>query len=60
MPSYWNRLTFMAARWLMRRAWGRRVLWNMAVQMVRAKVRRLLRDIAELLPQLVPVFAEMF
>jgi hypothetical protein len=44
----------------MRRAWGRRALWNLAVQMVRAKMRILLRELAELLSQLEPVFAESF
>ena len=47
----------MAARWLARRRWGRRLLWAFTLRTVRARLRRLLHELAELYPVLAPLAA---
>lgn len=48
---------FYVTRWLMRRRWGRRMLFIWALRAMRARVSRFVRDIAELYPVLRPAAA---
>jgi hypothetical protein len=44
-------------RWLMRRRWGRRLLFVWAMRVLRTRVRQFLRDLADLYPVLKPAAA---
>jgi hypothetical protein len=44
-------------RWLMRRRWGRRLLFVWAMRTLRTRVRQFLRDLADLYPVLKPAAA---
>lgn len=44
-------------RWLMRRRWGRRLLFVWALRAMRSRVRQFLREIAKLYPVLKPAAA---
>ena len=44
-------------RWLMRRRWGRRLLFVWAMRALRTRVRQFLRDLADLYPVLKPTAA---
>jgi hypothetical protein len=44
-------------RWLMRRRWGRRLLFVWAMRALRTRVRQFLRDLADLYPVLKPAAA---
>ena len=48
---------FYVTRWLMRRRWGRRMLFIWALRAMRTRVRQFARDIAELYPVLRPAAA---
>ena len=48
---------FYVTRWLMRRRWGRRMLFLWALRAMRTRVRRFVRDIAELYPAMRPATA---
>jgi hypothetical protein len=47
-------ILFYATRWLMKRRWGRRLLFLWAMRAMRARVREFLRDLAGLYPVLRP------
>jgi hypothetical protein len=44
-------------RWLLRRRWGRRLLFVWAMRTLRTRVRQFLRDLADLYPVLKPAAA---
>jgi hypothetical protein len=48
---------FHVTRWLMKRRWGRRMLFAWAMRAMRSHVRRFLRDLADLYPVLKPAAA---
>jgi hypothetical protein len=48
---------FLVSRFLMKRRWGRRLLWMWAMRAMRYRVREFLRDLAALYPVLTPVAA---
>lgn len=48
---------FYVTRWLMRRRWGRRMLFLWALRAMRSRVRRFVHDIAELYPAMRPATA---
>jgi hypothetical protein len=52
-----RRLIFFISRWLMRRSWGRRILWLFAMQALRSRVRQFVSEMSELYPALRPAKA---
>jgi hypothetical protein len=48
---------FIVSRFLMKRRWGRRLLWMWAMRAMRSRVREFVRDIAALYPVLKPATA---
>lgn len=48
---------FYVTRWLMRRRWGRRMIFLWALRAMRSRVRQFVRDLAELYPVLRPATA---
>ena len=52
-----RQLMFFASRFLMKRRWGRRLLFVWAMRAMRSRVRQFLRDIAELYPVFRPAAA---
>jgi hypothetical protein len=44
-------------RWLLRRRWGRRLLFVWTMRTLRTRVRQFLRDLADLYPVLKPAAA---
>ena len=57
MGFCYRKLMFLAIRFLSRSRWGRRLIWTFMVRALRARVRRFLREIAELFPVLEPIRA---
>jgi hypothetical protein len=47
-----RKLMFIVSRFLMKRRWGRRLLWTWALRAMRSRVREFVRDIAALYPAL--------
>ena len=52
-----RQLMFFVSRFLMKRRWGRRLLFVWAMRAMRSRVRQFLRDIAELYPVFRPAAA---
>ena len=52
-----RRIMFYATRWLMKRSWGRRLLFAWAMRAMRTRVRQFLRDLADLYPIFRPAAA---
>lgn len=52
-----RKLIFMVSRFLMKRRWGRRLMWMWAMRAMRSHVRGFVRDIAALYPALKPIAA---
>lgn len=50
-------VTFYITRWLLRRRWGRRLIFFWALRAMRTRVRQFLRDIANLYPVMRPAVA---
>jgi hypothetical protein len=50
-------ILYCATRWLLRRRWGRRLLFFWALRAMRLRVRQFVRDIAELYPVVRPATA---
>jgi hypothetical protein len=48
---------FYVTRWLLRRRWGRRMLFVWALRAMRVRVRQFVREIAELYPIMRPATA---
>ena len=47
-----RKLMFMISRFLMKRRWGRRLIWMWALRTMRSRARSFVRDIAALYPVL--------
>jgi hypothetical protein len=52
-----RRLMCIVSRFLLKRRWGRRLMWMWAMRAMRSRVREFVRDIAVLYPALTPVAA---
>jgi hypothetical protein len=52
-----RKLMFIVSRFLMKRRWGRRLMWLWAMRAMRSRVREFVRDLAALYPALSPVAA---
>jgi hypothetical protein len=52
-----RKLMFLVSRFLMKRRWGRRLMWTWAMRAIRSRVREFVRDIAALYPVLKPATA---
>jgi hypothetical protein len=52
-----RKLMFMVSRFLMKRRWGRRLMWTWAMRTIRSRVREFVRDLAALYPVLKPATA---
>ncbi len=52
-----RRIIFYVTRWLVKRRWGRRILWAFAMRAMRSHARVFMREIAALYPVLTPVAA---
>ncbi len=57
MRFCYRKLMLFAIRWLSRSHWGRRLIWTFMMRALRARVRRFLREIAELFPVFEPLAA---
>ena len=57
MGNIRSTVMFYVTRWLLRRRWGRRLLFVWAMRAMRSRVRQFLRDLAELYPVLKPAAA---
>ena len=52
-----RKLMFMVSRFLMKRRWGRRLLFTWAMRAMRSRVRQFVRDLVALYPVLRPATA---
>jgi hypothetical protein len=52
-----RKLMFIVSRFLMKRRWGRRLMWMWAMRAMRSRVRAFVRDLAVLYPTLSPIAA---
>lgn len=52
-----RRFMFIVSRFLMKRRWGRRLLWGWAIRALRLRAREFVRDIAAIYPVLRPAAA---
>jgi len=50
MGFCYRKLMFFAIRLLSRSRWGRRLIWAFMIRALRTRVRRFLREMAELFP----------
>ncbi|MGB9419223.1 MAG: hypothetical protein WCB58_23130, partial [Acidobacteriaceae bacterium] len=52
-----RKLMFIVSRFLMKRRWGRRLMWMWAMRAMRSRIREFVRDLAVLYPILRPAAA---
>jgi hypothetical protein len=57
MGNIRSTVMFYATRWLMKRRWGRRLLFVWALRAMRSRLRQFLREIGKLYPVLKPAAA---